>query len=347
MINLSKNFVSEGGNVLYDKDFILNDKDVLMKELTSVGEKSFHRGASDNRVRGGFSLTGKEALVSERGAIPVPSVVWNSVVDGIADRITTLLVENEIMEPGYKINYCLYNMYESGKDTIAFHSDSENNSLSIIASLSLGYPRKFLMLEKATNDITEMTLGDGSLLVIAGDINSKYMHCVPPASLEKGVKPKRLNMTFRVITEPKASVAKSITNRSCVHKINVDGMKRLFFCDEFWFITPEEASNQRCIMFKNWGRTGHITTDGDLIKERLSKIRDTKNASSLADWFIIENKISYDELLVKLEKVSRFMRWRYPQIRNKRPNQVKIHTFREIYENTPEIGPESKYVKLF
>lgn len=347
IVDLSKHFenIDNSSKVLYDANFIEDDcKVVLMKKLVELGRQSFRRGPKDNRVRGGFSMTGKEALASERGITPVPGIMWDKVISELAVTITKLLVDNNIMGSDCEINYCLYNLYETGKDTIAFHSDSEKNSMPIIASLSLGYPRKFLMLDKHTNDIIEMTLGDGSLLILAGDTNKKYMHCVPPVKNEKNLK--RLNLTFRVIIEPKHTAIK----KKSAPSVKCEEKGRKSFCDDFWFITPEEAldvvlNGKPCIMFKNWGTVGKITTDENVIRKRLSKIK--TNSIDLSDWFILENKISHNELLLKLEKVSVYMKWRYPQIQNKRPNQVKIHTFREIYEDVPEIGQEKKYVVLF
>lgn len=93
-------------------------------------------------------------------------------------------------------NYLLLNYYRDGKDYISFHNDKEaiEEGKNIIASLSLGESRKFVMKNMETNEKKEFLLEDGSLLVMGGNCQKYWTHSVPK-QMNKG---KRINLTFRI-----------------------------------------------------------------------------------------------------------------------------------------------------
>ena len=72
----------------------------------------------------------------------------------------------------------LFNLYRDGKDHIGFHCDYEAINLSpvtgkprnIIASVSVGEPRRFVLRHKTKKDLPkeEYLLTHGSLIVMAG-----------------------------------------------------------------------------------------------------------------------------------------------------------------------------------
>ncbi|HEY3388251.1 MAG TPA: alpha-ketoglutarate-dependent dioxygenase AlkB [Prolixibacteraceae bacterium] len=103
---------------------------------------------------------------------------------------------------GEQFNSCLLNLYHSGEEGIAWHSDAEKEleKDGAIASLSLGAERKFLFRHKETKQTIAVTLEHGSLLIMKGNTQTNWLHSLPPV---KSVKKPRISLTFRTIaSEP-------------------------------------------------------------------------------------------------------------------------------------------------
>ena len=101
---------------------------------------------------------------------------------------------------GGRFNSVLGNFYRSGNDSMGWHADRERELgiNPVIASLSLGATRRFLLRHNRTGERIELDLTDGSLLVMGGRLQHNWRHCVPKAH---GVTGARINLTFRLITE--------------------------------------------------------------------------------------------------------------------------------------------------
>ncbi len=95
-------------------------------------------------------------------------------------------------------NSCLLNLYHSGEEGMAWHSDDETDlkKHGAIASLSFGAERKFAFKHKQTQITISTILENGSLLLMAGATQTHWLHRLPPAT--KILKP-RINLTFRTI----------------------------------------------------------------------------------------------------------------------------------------------------
>ena len=95
-------------------------------------------------------------------------------------------------------NSCLLNLYHSGEEGMAWHSDAEKDlkKNGAIASLSFGAERKFAFKHKTTKEKVGLILDHGSLLVMKGSTQSHWLHRLPPTKL---VKAPRINLTFRTI----------------------------------------------------------------------------------------------------------------------------------------------------
>lgn len=103
-------------------------------------------------------------------------------------------------ETGETFNSCLLNLYHSGEEGMAWHSDAEKDlrKNGAIGSLSLGAERKFAFRHKQTKEKAELLLEHGSLLVMKGTTQTNWLHRLPPA---KKVTALRINLTFRTITD--------------------------------------------------------------------------------------------------------------------------------------------------
>jgi len=97
-----------------------------------------------------------------------------------------------------RYNSCLLNLYHSGAEGMAWHSDGEKmlKKNGAIASLTLGAARKFSFKHKEQKQKVDILLESGSLLIMKGTTQSHWLHRLPPT---KKVHKPRINLTFRTI----------------------------------------------------------------------------------------------------------------------------------------------------
>lgn len=103
-------------------------------------------------------------------------------------------------ETGETFNSCLLNLYHSGEEGMAWHSDGEADLKKdgAIGSLTLGAERKFAFKHKQTNEKIELILEHGSLLVMKDTTQTFWLHRLPPT---KRISAPRINLTFRTIIQ--------------------------------------------------------------------------------------------------------------------------------------------------
>lgn len=101
---------------------------------------------------------------------------------------------------GERYNSCLANLYHSGEEGMAWHSDGEKDlkKEGAIASLTLGAERKFAFKHKESKQVVALMLKHGSLLVMKGTTQQHWLHRLPPS---KKVTDPRINLTFRTIVK--------------------------------------------------------------------------------------------------------------------------------------------------
>lgn len=102
---------------------------------------------------------------------------------------------------GAEFNSILLNYYRDGRDSMSWHADNERQlgHAPLIASLSLGAPRRFAMRHRSSNGRHDCTLGHGDLLVMLPPMQSHWHHAVPKT--RKPVAP-RISITFRQVIDP-------------------------------------------------------------------------------------------------------------------------------------------------
>ncbi|WP_130734372.1 alpha-ketoglutarate-dependent dioxygenase AlkB [Flavobacterium sp. J27] len=113
---------------------------------------------------------------------------------------TLMYLKNEI-EERTQLNFTtvLLNLYRNENDSNGWHSDNEKElgRDPIIASLSLGQERVFQLRHNTKKEAKlNITLGNGSLLVMKQGSQIYYKHQLPKASSPKK---NRINLTFRTI----------------------------------------------------------------------------------------------------------------------------------------------------
>ena len=99
---------------------------------------------------------------------------------------------------GETFNSCLLNLYHSGDEGMAWHSDGEKDlkKNGAIASMTFGAERKFSFKHKETKETISLTLEHGSLLIMKGETQKYWLHRLPPTKL---ITQPRINLTFRTI----------------------------------------------------------------------------------------------------------------------------------------------------
>ena len=125
---------------------------------------------------------------------------WPSYLETIRDQIRSTLPRRK-HHPDKPFNFVLANFYDHGHQAMGWHRDNEPEIHPLIASVSLGSPRRFRLegsyLEPAESQAKNcsgdaIVLEHGSLLLFDG----RRRHCLP--KMTKVVDP-RINLTFRTI----------------------------------------------------------------------------------------------------------------------------------------------------
>jgi alkylated DNA repair dioxygenase AlkB len=121
--------------------------------------------------------------------VPTP---WTPPLERIRTRIASLT--------GHDFNGVLLNRYRDGRDGMGWHADDEPElgRDPVIASVSLGAPRRFSMRHRRRKDQRyDVLLTHGSLLLMAGPTQHHWLHALPKTAAAVG---QRINLTFRRVT---------------------------------------------------------------------------------------------------------------------------------------------------
>ena len=95
-----------------------------------------------------------------------------------------------------------FNLYRDGRDGVAWHRDRIREDVAdpIVALVSLGEPRRFLLRPRGGGRSRTLHLGRGDLLVTGGRAQRDWEHCVPKA-VRAGP---RISVAFRHGLDPRA-----------------------------------------------------------------------------------------------------------------------------------------------
>lgn len=186
--------LADGAVVKYYKDFMDNNasQELYQSLINDVPwqhgvYKMFGKNVNTPRIL--YAMRDEDTDIRNVYTV-TPSMVWTDSM-----RNLKKLVEQTT---GKTFRYAQLNYYRDGKDYIGYHTDSEVQKGDIIASISLGAPRKFMFRHikyKENNKKYDMVLENGSLLVMneqAAKLHWKH-------SLPKSTKTLdgRINITFR------------------------------------------------------------------------------------------------------------------------------------------------------
>ena len=87
-------------------------------------------------------------------------------------------------------------LYRDGNDSVAWHGDTTARDLpqAIVATVSLGQPRRFLLRPTAGGASIAFQLGGGDLIVMGGTCQRTWRHAIPKVSRAPGP---RIAVMFR------------------------------------------------------------------------------------------------------------------------------------------------------
>ena len=193
-IDSSKNLLPKDGIVNYYGKLLTNKEanlyfDCLMKTIEWKNDQAF--------------IFGKQ-IITKRKVAWYGDTDFEYTYSSATKRAlywTTELLDLKLLieeQTGEKFNSCLLNLYHSGNEGMAWHSDAEKDlkKNGAIASLSFGAERKFAFKHKETKETISLILEHGSLLIMKDRTQTNWLHRLPPTKL---ITKPRINLTFRTI----------------------------------------------------------------------------------------------------------------------------------------------------
>jgi alkylated DNA repair dioxygenase AlkB len=161
----------------------------LMDEVPWRAEKIVVWGKAfpQPRLTAWYGDNGTNYTYSGIQMAPLP---WTYTLVDIKNRVAKFA--------GCDFNSVLLNYYRNHRDGMGLHSDDEPElgRRPIIASLSLGDERTFILKHRTRRDLksVRLKLASGSLLLMKGDTQHCWKHGIEKEKLPRGP---RVNLTFR------------------------------------------------------------------------------------------------------------------------------------------------------
>jgi alkylated DNA repair dioxygenase AlkB len=180
----------DGGLLRYEEGFFdRHEADRLFEtlRLTVSWRQEVSRGKPFPRLTAWYADPGFTYSYSGVTHQPEP---WTPELQEIRRRVEAA--------SGADFNSLLLNYYRTGQDSIGFHADDEPElgRNPVIASVSFGAVRDFILKHKKTRQKLTLPLAHGSLLIMAGTCQHFWIHSLPKRA---GDIDQRINLTFRRI----------------------------------------------------------------------------------------------------------------------------------------------------
>jgi alkylated DNA repair dioxygenase AlkB len=180
----------DGGVLLYDAAFLDAASANLLRDRLHVEtswKQEVGRGRPFPRLTAWYADPG---LVYRYSGVAHHGEGWTPLLLEIKQRVE--------QAAGAAFNSLLLNLYRHGRDSIGMHSDDEPElgQDPVIASVSLGAVRRFILKHRKTREKLIFDLAHGSLLVMGGSCQHHWLHGVPKTEAVVGA---RINLTFRRI----------------------------------------------------------------------------------------------------------------------------------------------------
>ncbi|MCP4911924.1 MAG: alpha-ketoglutarate-dependent dioxygenase AlkB [Oligoflexia bacterium] len=176
--------------VVYIPDYFSNAcefKDLLASEITwSQGRvKIFGKEHATPRLQSWVADEGITYKYSGKTNHPLP---WTATLEKLRNQLNKSF--------NLELNSALCNWYRNGEDSNGWHSDNEPElgQNPTILSLSFGATRKFQLKNRETGELINLSLEEGSLLIMFGESQKQWKHQIPK---QRRVLDDRVNITLR------------------------------------------------------------------------------------------------------------------------------------------------------
>jgi alkylated DNA repair dioxygenase AlkB len=184
--------IRDGGTLDYREAFYCKSvADALFEQLRAETPWRQERGRTGPfpRLTAWYADAG---LTYSYSGVTHEALPWTPALLGVRSRVEDAA--------GTSLNSLLLNFYRDSQDSIGYHTDAEPElgTNPVIASISLGAVRQFVMKHIETGEKLKYDLAHGSLLIMAGTCQHHWLHGVPKT---KAVVRPRINLTFRNITK--------------------------------------------------------------------------------------------------------------------------------------------------
>jgi alkylated DNA repair dioxygenase AlkB len=193
-IDSSENILPKDGQVNYFGAIVsLEIADALFLKLREEIEWK-----NDELVLYGKRIVTKRK-VAWYGNLPFEYSYSNTKKQALPWNETLVELKNLVeSSTGFTYNSCLLNLYHSGEEGMAWHSDDEKELLEngAIASVSFGAERVFEFKHKQDSTKVKVLLEHGSVLLMNFPTQKHWLHQLPKT--KKCLTP-RINLTFRTI----------------------------------------------------------------------------------------------------------------------------------------------------
>jgi alkylated DNA repair dioxygenase AlkB len=182
--------ILDGGTIAYDESFYRPDEaDALFAQLRAETPWTQERSRMGPfpRLTAWYADPG---LTYSYAGVTHIAIPWTPTLAEVRRRVEEA--------SGAPFNSLLLNFYRDGSDSIGYHTDAERELgvNPVIASVSLGAVRQFVLKHIKTGEKRKYDLAHGSLLVMGGTCQHHWVHGVPKT---KAVVGPRINLTFRRI----------------------------------------------------------------------------------------------------------------------------------------------------
>ena len=116
--------------------------------------------------------------------VDVPRLVAIFPADGPGHPLLAEITRTLARRYGRSLPSIAAAYYRDGRDSVAMHGDKLGQRVgdSVVALVSLGEPRRFLMKPVAGGSVLTFQLGWGDLLVMGGTCQKTWLHGVPKAA---------------------------------------------------------------------------------------------------------------------------------------------------------------------